>query len=104
LGPADAAWPAGEDEPEAAEAGAVDALTAGSKLALGVLAAEVLAALLSCVVDEQAETATPRPTSEVPTTSAVRDDRPKFMMAPIHLTGTDTLGDSGPRYSVVPWR
>jgi hypothetical protein len=71
LGPADAAWPAGADEPEAAEAGAIDALTAGSKLALGVLAAEVLAALLSCVVEEQAETATPRPTSEVPATSAV---------------------------------
>jgi hypothetical protein len=110
LGPVAAAWAVAADEAEADEAEAaeeVEVAEAGvlaAAVVAGVLAADVLAALLLCAADEQAETATPRPTREVPNTSVIRVDRPRFMIAPARLTGTDTLGDSGPRYSVVPWR
>jgi hypothetical protein len=87
-----AAWAAGADEAGADEAGAEEAG------ALGGLAAWLLAVALTagsrvalCVEDgdgdgdgdEQAETASPRPASEVPKTSVNRDDRAKFMIVPV---------------------
>jgi hypothetical protein len=88
LGPLAAAWAAGADEAGAEEAGAdeagalgdlaawllADALTAGSRVALCVEGEDE---------DEQAETASPRPASEVPNTSVNRDDRAKFMIVPV---------------------
>jgi hypothetical protein len=88
-----AAWAAGADEAGADEAGA-DEAGAEEAGALGGLAAWLLAVALTagsrvalCVEDgdgdEQAETASPRPASEVPKTSVNRDDRAKFMIVPV---------------------